>query len=140
MDNKNAGGEGRELNILVVDDSAMMRAMIGRVVDICDFPGVNVLFASNGKEALQVLAEKPVRAVFTDINMPEMNGVELLRQVRQRPEWRQILCVVISTDGSDARKQEVSELDVKAYLEKPFSPEVMRDVLTGLFEPCAQTR
>ena len=138
MDNNNARAEDRELNILVVDDSAMMRAMIKRVVEICDLPGAHVLFAGNGKEALQVLVEKPVSAVFTDINMPEMNGVELLRQIRQRPEWRQIICVIISTDGSDARKQEVSELDVRAYLEKPFSPEVMRDVLAELFEPCAQ--
>ena len=58
MDNNNARAEGRELNILVVDDSAMMRAMIKRVVEICDFPGAHVLFAGNGKEALQVLGWK----------------------------------------------------------------------------------
>ena len=64
MDNNNARAEDRELNILVVDDSAMMRAMIKRVVEICDLPGAHVLFAGNGKEALQVLAEKPVSAVL----------------------------------------------------------------------------
>ena len=138
MNNNNARAEDRELNILVVDDSAMMRAMIKRVIEICDFRGAHVLFAGNGKEALQVLGEKPISAVFTDINMPEMNGVELLRQIRQRPEWRETICVIISTDGSDARKQEVSGLGVRAYLEKPFSPEVMRDVLAELFEPCTQ--
>src|SRR2546426_1128251 len=87
MDNKNAKAEDRELNILVVDDSAMMRAMIKRVVEICDFPSAHVLFAGNGREALQVLAEMPVSAVFTDINMPEMSGVEqrMLPPMRVNP-------------------------------------------------------
>jgi two-component system chemotaxis response regulator CheY len=64
--------------------------------------------------------------------MPVMNGAELLRAMQGRPEWNHIVRVIISTDGSEARRSEVAGLGVKMYVEKPFRPEVMRDVLSEL--------
>lgn len=120
------------LNILIVDDSAMMRAMIRRVTVLCELPIGQVYEAANGAEALQVLETHDVHVLFTDINMPVMSGPELLRSIAGQERWRDLLRVIISTDGSEARRQEVRDLDVRLYVEKPFRPEVMRDVLSTL--------
>ncbi len=117
------------LTLLVVDDSAMMRAMIKRVAQLTDVPIAAVLEAANGLEALKLLEAHTVDVIFTDINMPEMTGTELLREVVKHPEWNRIIRVIVSTDGSEARRAEVAGLNAHAYVEKPFRPEVMRDVL-----------
>ncbi len=119
-------------SILIVDDSPMMRAMVKRVAALADVPFGQVLEAANGQEALQVLEHSKVDVVFTDINMPVMNGVELLRAMSQREEWTHVIRVVITTDGSDARRDEVRALSVSHYLQKPFQPEVMRDVFFSI--------
>ena len=67
-------------------------------------------------------------AVFTDLNMPVMTGTELLREMSTR-NWSHIKRVVVSTDGSNARREEVRDLHVSHYLSKPFAPEMFRDVL-----------
>lgn len=129
-DERSAGG--RPLNILIVDDSAMMRAMIKRVTGLCGVPIGNIFEAGNGREAIAVLERESVDALFTDINMPVMTGTELLREVEQDGRWPHLLRVIISTDGSAARRAEADELHVSLYVEKPFRPEVMRDVLSEL--------
>ena len=121
-----------QLNILIVDDSAMMRAMIKRVAGLCQVPISNIYEAGNGEEALAVLQTHVVHALFTDINMPVMNGTELLRRIAEDGRWKDLLRVIISTDGSTARREEVSHLNVHHYVEKPFRPEVMRDVLSQI--------
>ena len=79
-----------------------------------------------------MLQKNPVDVMFVDVNMPVMNGPDLLRAMQAKPEWNGIVKVVISTDGSDARRQEMAALGVKLYLEKPIRPEGMRDVLAAL--------
>jgi two-component system chemotaxis response regulator CheY len=125
-------GAGRPLNILIVDDSAMMRMMIKRVTGLCGVPIGEIFEAGNGREAITVLETHKVDALFTDINMPVMTGTELLRAIEQDGRWRDLLRVIISTDGSAARRAEADELHVRLYVEKPFRPEVMRDVLSEL--------
>jgi len=120
------------LNLLIVDDSAMMRAMIKRVAHMSEVPIGTIFEAANGAEALKVLEANDVQAVFTDINMPVMSGIELLRAMAADARWKSLLRVIISTDGSEARRHEVRDLDVRLYVEKPFRPEVMRDVLSTI--------
>ena len=117
------------LNVLIVDDSATMRALLYRVVGLADLPIGAIYQAPNGAEALKLLEAHSIQAVFTDVNMPVMNGMELLREMAARDEWRDILRVIISTDGSRLRREEARELKVSLYVEKPFRPEVVRDVL-----------
>lgn len=121
------GGTAVPINILVVDDSAMMRALIRRALRLS---GANVLVseASNGREALTILETERIDAVFTDLKMPVMTGTELLREMARR-DWSHIKRVVVSTDGSDARREQVRDLKVCHYLSKPFAPEMFRDVL-----------
>ena len=117
------------LNVLIVDDSATMRALLYRVIGLADLPIGAIYQAPNGLEALKVLETHSIHAVFTDVNMPIMNGMELLREMAGRPEWRDVLRIVISTDGSRLRREEARDLKVSLYVEKPFRPEVVRDVL-----------
>ena len=94
----------------------------------------HVYEAANGAEAIKVLESHDVQALFTDINMPVMTGTELLRTIAGDQRWKDLLRVIISTDGSEARRNEVADLNVRCYVEKPFRPEVMRDVLSSLSE------
>jgi len=120
------------LNILIVDDSAMMRTMIKRSASLTGIPIGRIFEAADGQEALEVLKQQHVDALFTDINMPVMTGIELLRQIAGHARWEHMVRVIISTDGSEARRNEAGALDVRFYVEKPFRPEVMRDVLANL--------
>jgi two-component system chemotaxis response regulator CheY len=118
------------MRILIVDDSSMMRALIKRVVKMTNVPVEEILEAGDGAQALSLLESHDVQLLLTDINMPGMNGADLLRKVAGNDRWRRLTRVVISTDGSTARREEAAELSVRCYLKKPFSPEVLRDVLT----------
>lgn len=122
------------MRILIVDDSSMMRAMIKRVVKLTAVAVQEILEAGDGAEALALLETHDVQLLLTDINMPVMNGAELLRALAHDERWRGLTRVIISTDGSTARRAEAADLDVRCYLEKPFSPEVLRDVLNDIIE------
>jgi two-component system chemotaxis response regulator CheY len=120
------------LTLLIVDDSATMRAMVKRAATLSGVALETILEAANGQQALDVLASVKVDAVFTDINMPVMTGVELLRRMAAEKQWSHILRVIISTDASDVRRQEVSDLNVRHYVQKPVRPEAVCDVLSQL--------
>ena len=118
------------MRILIVDDSAMMRALIKRVIGLTELPVDEVVEAADGAEALRILETREVNLLLTDVNMPGMTGVELLREIARQDKWPDLVRVIISTDGSASRRDEAAELDVRCYLEKPFSPEVLRNVLS----------
>jgi two-component system, chemotaxis family, chemotaxis protein CheY len=117
------------MRILIVDDSSMMRAMIKRVVKLTRVPVDEILEAGDGAQALALLESNDVQLLLTDINMPVMSGADLLRKVAGDDRWRNLTRVIISTDGSEARREQAAGLSVRCYLQKPFSPEVLRDVL-----------
>jgi two-component system, chemotaxis family, chemotaxis protein CheY len=137
MENGSTAATAHPLNILIVDDSTTMRMVIRRVVSLTEVPVENVYEARNGREALKVLESNIVQAVFTDINMPVMNGEELLREMAKHSNWDDILRIVVSTDGSKLRREEARNLKVALYVEKPFRPEVVRDVLVQITSPVA---
>ncbi len=122
------------MRILIVDDSMMMRAMIKRVIRLTNVPVEHILEASNGAEALALLESHDVDLLLTDLNMPVMSGADLLRTIARNSRWNGLRRVIISTDGSEARREQAADLDVRCYLEKPFSPEVLRNVLDELAE------
>lgn len=123
---------GTPLSLLIVDDSQMMRMMLKRMTTSTGIPIGQTFEAGNGREALEVLERERVDVLFTDINMPEMDGAELLRAVSARRDWDHMMRIVVSTDGSTTRRVELSTLNVRTCIEKPFQPEVVRDVLREL--------
>jgi two-component system chemotaxis response regulator CheY len=125
-------GSGSGLTLLIVDDSVTMRAMVKRAASLSGVAISAIFEAANGQEALDVLERAQVDAVFTDINMPVMTGVELLKRMAAETRWSHVLRVIISTDASDVRRQEVSDLNVRHYVQKPVRPEAVCDVLSQL--------
>ena len=119
----------RRRSVLVLDDD---RDVAQTIKDVIEDQGYRAICVGNGREALAILEQHPVQFVFTDLAMPVMTGTELLREMQARDQWRGIVRVVITTDGSDSRRHEADGLSVSVYVEKPFRPEEMRDVLTSL--------
>jgi two-component system chemotaxis response regulator CheY len=109
-------------NILIVDDSPAMRRVVRRVVDLSGVDTGKYLEAGNGVEALTVLRSEWVDLIMTDINMPGMDGEELLREVRLDPMLASIPVLVVSTDRSDARVKQMMEIGADGYVSKPFMP------------------
>lgn len=122
------------VNVLIVDDSVTMRGMVARTLELCGLPLGEVLQAANGQEALELLASNWVDLVLTDINMPVMDGVAFLTQLRTSGLLATLPVVVISTEGSEQRIAELTEMGVNAYLRKPFTPEALRSVLLSVLE------
>ena len=100
------------LNVLIVDDSATMRALLYRVVGLADLPIGAIYQAPNGAEALKVLETHSIQAVFTDVNMPVMNGMELIRAIRDDPRFAMLPVVVQTSDRAAARAPVWTDLHV----------------------------
>jgi two-component system chemotaxis response regulator CheY len=118
----------KAINVLIVDDSAVIRAMIRRAVALSGAPVGDIHDAADGASGLAALEAHAIDVVFTDINMPGMNGVEMLREIAARG-WTHLTRIVVSTDGSGTRREEVAALGVRLMVEKPFAPEAIRDAL-----------
>jgi two-component system chemotaxis response regulator CheY len=115
-------------NVLVVDDSAVMRQMVVRTLRMSGLPLASVLEAGNGEEGLFVLQDQWVDLLLLDINMPVMNGEEMLRRIRTNPETENLPVIVVSTEGSEARLHSLTEMGA-AIVRKPFAPETLRDTI-----------
>jgi two-component system, chemotaxis family, chemotaxis protein CheY len=119
-------------DVLIVDDSATMRQMVKRTMDMAALDVGEVFEASNGIEALAQLAEHTIAGILLDINMPTMNGIQLLTRMKQNPRLKDIPIVVASTEGSRERIQQIEQIGAFGFVRKPFQPEQLRDVLKPL--------
>lgn len=115
-------------NVLVVDDSAVMRQMVVRILRMSGLPLGAVHEAGNGEEGLSVLRDEWIDLLLLDINMPVMDGEEMLRRIRGQPETASLPVIVVSTEGSEARLAALQELGA-SIVHKPFAPETLRDVI-----------
>jgi len=119
------------LNVLVVDDSVVMRAMVIKMLRTAGLPMGEVHEAANGRQGLAALEEHWIDLVFADINMPVMNGEEMIENIRANSTWDDLPIVVISTEGSRTRIERLEQKDT-TFLRKPFAPETVRDLVQGL--------
>ncbi len=116
------------LNILVVDDSSVMRSIIIKSLRLSQLPLGEVHEATNGQEALRVLEGNWVDLALVDINMPVMNGEEMVSRMRQNPATADLPVIVVSTEGSDTRKEGLKRKGAE-FVHKPFTPETLRDAV-----------
>ena len=116
-------------NILIVDDSSAMRAVIRKIISMSGFKMDKCLNAGNGREALEILVNEWVDVIISDINMPEMDGLELLARLKQDDLYKEIPVIMISTEGSDERMQEAFVCGAQGFIKKPFLPEELRRIL-----------
>ncbi len=113
--------------ILIAEDSSTMRALI--VSSIAAMGDFEIFEAANGFEALRILPREKVDLVITDINMPDINGLELVSFVRSNANYQSIPLFIISTEGSERDRQKGLKLGANAYLVKPFSPDELQALI-----------
>jgi two-component system chemotaxis response regulator CheY len=118
--------------ILIVDDSATTRALVKRIVRMTDIADVQFLEAENGRVALDLLAVSPVDVILADLNMPEMDGFEMIRRIQADERLRRIPVVVISASPGAESREGIP--DVNGVVGKPFAPEAIRDVIHKALE------
>jgi two-component system chemotaxis response regulator CheY len=116
-------------NVLIVDDSGSMRAVIKKIITISGFHMDNCHEAGNGREALTLLEDHWVDVIISDINMPEINGLELLDALKRNETLKEIPVIMITTEGSEERMKEAFARGAKGFIKKPFLPEQIRKVL-----------
>jgi two-component system chemotaxis response regulator CheY len=113
--------------ILTVDDSKTMRDMVGFTLRGA---GYEVIEADDGVNALSVLSSASVDLVITDINMPNMDGVTLIKQLRTRPNFKSTPILILTTEGSDEKKAEGRAAGATGWIVKPFAPDKLLQVVT----------
>ena len=119
-------------NVLIVDDSSSMRAVVKKIIKASGFSVGELWEASDGKEALKLLTDEWMDLVLTDINMPNMNGMELITEMKKDELLRFIPVVVVTTEGSEKRMQEAMGLGASGYVKKPFLPEDIKRTLNSI--------
>jgi two-component system chemotaxis response regulator CheY len=113
--------------VLVIDDSSTMRSLIAASVEeIKDYEAVE---ASNGFEALKMLPATTFDLIITDINMPEINGLEIVSFVRSHPSYKDIPMIIVSTEQSEEDRKKGLALGATEYITKPFEPEQLKKVV-----------
>jgi two-component system, chemotaxis family, chemotaxis protein CheY len=120
------------MDILIVDDSAAIRKILRRVLQQADVPVGQVIEAGDGMEALESMKKQKVHLILSDINMPNLDGLQLLSRLKANPEWKDIPVVMITTEGSQGKVMEALQLGAAGYVRKPFTAEQIKDKLTGI--------
>ena len=125
--------------VLIVEDSATMRSLLASTLEELDV-AVKVTEANSGFEALRFLPREEFDLVVTDINMPDINGLELVSFIKSNERYRSIPLIIVSTEGSDRDREKGIELGADAYMVKPFEPEELREIARDLLERSGQER
>lgn len=112
--------------LLIVDDSASMRQMVSFTLKDA---GYEVIAANNGKDALSKLGCGKVAMVITDLNMPEMDGLELIRQLRMTPGYKFVPIIMLTTEAQESKKQAGKQAGASGWMVKPFTPEQLVDIV-----------
>ena len=120
------------LDVMIVDDSAAIRKILRRVLDQTDLVIDKVHEAGDGLEALELLKTHTVQLILSDINMPNMDGIELLQRLKANEELRSVPVVMVTTEGSQARVMQAIELGAAGYVKKPFTAAQIKEKLTGI--------
>ena len=120
-------------NLLIIDDSAVTRKVLRRMIAMTGFDLSEVFEAPDGIEALTILHEQRIDLIFVDINMPRMSGTELVAKLAEDNLLDAIPVIVITSDRNQPRLAELKRRGVRAYINKPFRPEELRDVMAQVF-------
>jgi len=120
------------VDVMIVDDSAVIRKVLKRILIQAEVALGNVVEAGDGVEALEKLKAEPVQLILSDINMPNMDGIQLLTALKAQESSKHIPVIMITTEGSAARVMEAVQLGASGYVRKPFTMEQIKEKLDGL--------
>ncbi|MCH9022785.1 MAG: response regulator [Planctomycetes bacterium] len=121
-------------NILIVDDSAVTRAVLKKTISMTDLPVNDIFQAADGHEALEQLHQNHIDLVLTDLNMPNMNGMELIENIRADENIQNVPITIITTESSTNRINQLREKGINGYIHKPFTPEQVRDEILNVLQ------
>jgi len=120
------------IDVLIVDDSAAIRKILLRVLAQTEVEFGQVFEAGDGVEALNVLQSKNVGLILSDINMPNMDGLQLLAHLKAQDTYKAVPVIMITTEGNQTKVMEAVQLGAAGYVRKPFTAEQIKEKLTGL--------
>ncbi len=122
-------------DILVVDDSAAIRKILTRVLRQTGMAIQTIHEAGDGQEAMSVMEQHRIDLVLSDINMPKMDGLQLLASLKASAKWHNIPVVMITTEGGETKVAEAVRLGAAGYVRKPFTADQIKEKLVGILEP-----
>lgn len=126
------GSEKLEKSILIVEDSSTTRALIRAIIEeLGDFQTVE---ANSGFDALKLLPTQEFDLVITDINMPDINGLELIHFIRNSPKYKSLPLIIVSTERSEEDKKRGMALGAMAYITKPFKANELQEVIKQVID------
>lgn len=114
-----------EQKILIVDDEAHIRMLIGQTLEELEDDGVEFLSAENGEIALEIIQKENPQLVFLDVMMPKMNGMEVCRRVKKELGLENVYIVLLTAKGQETDRQKGLDVGADVYMTKPFDPEVL---------------
>lgn len=120
------------LDIMIVDDSAAIRKILQRVLVQAGVAVGTVHEANDGSQALELLKSHKVGLILSDINMPNMDGIEMLSRLKADATYKSVPVVMVTTEGSQAKVLQALELGAAGYVRKPFTPEQIKEKLAGV--------
>ena len=123
-----------EIQILIVDDSSVMRKIVERALRQAGLDSIRVFEAGNGAEGLEVLRAATVDLILSDINMPSMDGLEFLRQIRDQKLAPRVPVVMITTESSEEHVKQAIAAGARGYIRKPFTPEQVKERVLPLLK------
>jgi two-component system chemotaxis response regulator CheY len=120
--------------VLIVDDSPIIRKMVRKSIEMAGVPVGEAYEAGNGREALEVMRAHWIDIVFADLNMPEMNGMQMMEEMSKDSVLTSTPVVVVSSDQDPEKIASITSKGMRAYLKKPFRPEGIKAVVAQLLE------
>ncbi|MYN08173.1 MULTISPECIES: response regulator [Pseudoduganella] len=118
--------------IMVIDDSASLRQVVGIALKSA---GYDVIEARDGMDALSKLTGQKVNLVVCDVNMPNMDGITFVKEIKQLPNYKFTPVIMLTTESQEAKKREGQAAGAKAWVVKPFKPEVLLGAVQKLVLP-----
>src|SRR5580658_3862081 len=120
------------LDVLIVDDSAAIRKILQRVLRQTDLLLGDIAEAGDGAEAVEILQKRSFGLILSDINMPQMDGLQLLARIKEMAHLKDVPVIMITTEGGQGKVMEAVQLGAKGYVRKPFTAEQIKDKLMGV--------
>jgi two-component system chemotaxis response regulator CheY len=120
------------LDVLIVDDSAAIRKILQRVLRQTDLPLGEIKEAGDGTEAVEILKGRSFGLILSDINMPQMDGLQLLARIKEMDHLRNVPVIMITTEGGQGKVMEAVQLGATGYVRKPFTADQIKEKLVGI--------
>jgi DNA-binding response OmpR family regulator len=114
--------------LLIVDDESHIRMLIEQTLEDLEDEGVELLFAENGAQALEIIQKEEPNLVFLDVMMPKMNGMEVCQKVKKELNLSHVYIILLTAKGQEVDRQKGLEMGADRYMTKPFDPDEMLSI------------